>query len=75
VGERSRLVEDIRDDDAARLEAVPLSEAEREELDRRLEADGQNPGDATPWDDLKRRAREHARRARSFANESVSIVL
>jgi len=46
LGERLRLVEDLWDSIAAEAKALPLTDAQREELDRRLdayEADG-NPG-------------------------------
>jgi len=60
VSERIQLVEDIWDSIAAVPEALPLTDAQREELDRRLEAHAQNPGEGIPWDELKKKVRESA---------------
>ncbi|MEP7340172.1 MAG: addiction module protein [Acidobacteriota bacterium] len=53
VAERIQLVEDIWDSVAAFPEAVPLTEVQRQELDRRLQAYQQNPGEGISWNDLK----------------------
>ena len=53
VAERIQLVEDIWDSVAAFPEAVPLTDAQRQELDRRLQAYQQNPGEGISWNDLK----------------------
>ncbi|MCI0387790.1 MAG: addiction module protein [Acidobacteria bacterium] len=53
VPERIQLVEDIWDSVAAFPEAVPLTEAQQQELDRRLERYAQNPDDGISWDELK----------------------
>jgi putative addiction module component (TIGR02574 family) len=58
VAERIQLVEDIWDSIAAVPEALPLTDAEREELDRRLAAYAQNPGEGIPWDELREKVRK-----------------
>ena len=55
VSERIRLVEDIWDSIREVPEAVELTEEEKEELDKRLEAYHQNPGDGSPWMMVKER--------------------
>ena len=55
VGERILLAEDLWDSVAEVPEAVPLTEDQREELDRRLEAYHQNPEAGSPWEDVKAR--------------------
>ena len=57
VPERIQLVEDIWDSIAAVPEAIPLTEAQREELDRRLEAYHRNPDEGSPWEEIKERVR------------------
>ena len=53
VAERIQMVEDIWDSIAAVPEAVPLSEDQKSELDRRLEAYHLNPDAGSPWSDVK----------------------
>ncbi|OLE55925.1 MAG: addiction module protein [Acidobacteria bacterium 13_1_20CM_3_53_8] len=60
VAERIQLVEDIWDSIAAVPEAIPLTDEERQELDRRLEMYAQNPDEGIPWDELKERVRKSA---------------
>ncbi len=55
VVERILLVEDIWDSITAVPEAVVLSPAQREELDRRLEAYHRDPQAGSPWDEVKAR--------------------
>jgi putative addiction module component (TIGR02574 family) len=55
ISERIQLVEDIWDSIAAVPEAVPLTDAQREELDRRLAAYHKNPQSGTLWDEVKKR--------------------
>ena len=50
VEERLVLVEELWDSIA---EATPLSEAQRAELDRRLEEHKKNPENAVPWETVK----------------------
>ena len=58
VAERIQLAEDIWDSIAAMPEALPLTDAERQELDRRLELYARNPDEGIPWDELKERVRK-----------------
>ena len=55
VPERIRLVEAIWDSIAAAPDALELSEAEREELDRRWEAFERDPSVGSPWSDVRAR--------------------
>ena len=55
VPERIQLVEDIWDSIAVIPQPVPLTEAQRDELDRRLEDYRQHPEDGAPWEEVKRR--------------------
>jgi putative addiction module component (TIGR02574 family) len=57
VDERIRLVEDIWDSIAAVPEAVSLTEAQRQELDRRLESFHAHPEAGSPWEEVKARIR------------------
>jgi putative addiction module component (TIGR02574 family) len=50
VADRLRLVEELWDSIAAEVEAAPLTEAQRQEVDRRLAAHRANPGAAIPWE-------------------------
>ncbi len=53
--ERVRLVQAIWDSIEAVPEDVPVTEAEREELDRRLDAYYRDPSAGTPWSEVKAR--------------------
>lgn len=53
IAERIQLAEDIWDSIAAVPEAVPLTEEQKQELDRRLRAYAQNPSEGIPWDELR----------------------
>jgi len=55
VAERIQLVEDIWDTIAASGETVPVSDALREELDRRVEDHRLHPDGGMDWEQLKRR--------------------
>jgi putative addiction module component (TIGR02574 family) len=55
IDERIQLVEDVWDSIAAVPEAVPLTDAQRAELDRRLEAYHKNPTAGAPWEEVKAR--------------------
>jgi len=55
VAERIQIVEDIWDSIAAVPESIPLSEDQKKELDRRLEAYHANPDAGSPWNDVKQR--------------------
>jgi putative addiction module component (TIGR02574 family) len=60
VAERIQLVEDIWDSIAAVPEALSLTDDERRELDRRLEAYAENPDEGISWDELKEKVRKSA---------------
>jgi putative addiction module component (TIGR02574 family) len=53
VPERVQLVQAIWDSIEAVPEAIPVSQAERQELDRRLDAYHQDPEAGTPWEEVK----------------------
>lgn len=57
VAERIQLAEDIWDSIAADPAALPLSDAQRQELDRRLESYAQNPDEGLRWEELKEKVR------------------
>lgn len=57
VPERIQLVEDIWDSILAVPESLKLTEAQRQELDRRLKAYHQDPEASVPWDEVKQRIR------------------
>lgn len=59
VKERLRLVEDLWDSIAEVPEVVELSDAQRAELDRRLEAYHQDPDSGSPWSEVKERILKH----------------
>jgi len=53
---RVALVQEIWDTIAAETNAVPLSEQQRNELERRVADDDANPGDVGPWEQVKAKA-------------------
>ncbi len=55
VAERIQLVEDIWDSVAAEAEGIPITEAQRQELDERLDDAEAHPGTGTPWKELRAR--------------------
>ena len=55
INERLRLVEAIWDSIAEHPDALPLSGAEREELDRRWADSLNDPAAGAPWRDVKPR--------------------
>lgn len=55
VSERLRLVEDLWDSIAEVPESIELSDAQKQELDQRLEAYHQDPESGSPWKDVKNR--------------------
>jgi putative addiction module component (TIGR02574 family) len=55
VAERILLVEDIWDSISAMPEAVPLTDAQRDALDKRLEMYHRNPQAGSPWAEVKAR--------------------
>lgn len=58
VAERLDLVQKIWDSIAASPEALPLTEAQRAELDRRLKAHLENPEDVETWNEVKDKIRQ-----------------
>lgn len=54
VSERIQLVEDLWDSIADAPELLQLTDTQRAELDRRLEAYRNNPDEVIPWEALRR---------------------
>jgi len=52
VGERIALVQEIWDSIAADAERSPLTEEQKQEVDRRLAAHRANPQAAIPWEQV-----------------------
>ena len=57
VAERIQLVEDIWDSIAEVPETVSLSDEQKAELDRRLDAYHRNPDEGSPWGMVRERIR------------------
>ena len=55
VGERVKLAQALWDSVAADQQAYPISEAERRELDSRLENYDRGPNAGSSWQEVKRR--------------------
>ena len=53
---RVALVHEIWDSIAAETVTVPLSDAQRAELVRRIADDDANPDDVVPWEEVKAKA-------------------
>jgi putative addiction module component (TIGR02574 family) len=53
IEERLTLVEEIWDSIAADSAAIPLTPAQRDELDRRITEHEANPDDVVPWEEIK----------------------
>ena len=53
IEERLTLVEEPWDSIAADSSAVPLTEAQRTEPDRRIAEHEANPDDVVPWEEIK----------------------
>jgi len=53
VAERVQLAEEIWDTIAATPEQLPVTEAQRAELDRRLALHEREPGRTTPWEEVR----------------------
>jgi putative addiction module component (TIGR02574 family) len=62
VEERLALVQEIWDSIAADADQVPLTEAQRRELERRLAAHQADPTAVVPWEEVKAQALARARR-------------
>jgi putative addiction module component (TIGR02574 family) len=57
IPERIQLVEDIWDTIAEVPEEITLTDAQKAELDRRLDAYHVNPGEGSPWKMVRERIR------------------
>ena len=57
ISERIQLVEDIWDTIAEVPEEIALSDAQKAELDHRLDAYHQNPDEGSPWGMVRERIR------------------
>lgn len=53
IEQRIALVEDIWDTIAADSAAIPLTDAQRNELEKRIIEDEANPQAVTPWEQVK----------------------
>jgi putative addiction module component (TIGR02574 family) len=53
IEERLTLVEEIWDSIAVDSAAIPLTPAQRDELDRRITEHEANPDDVVPWEEIK----------------------
>jgi len=53
IEERLTLVEELWDSIAADSAVVPLTQAQRAELDRRIAEHEASPDDVAPWEDVK----------------------
>ena len=53
IEERLTLVEELWDSIAADSSAVPLTEAQRSELDRRIAEHEATPDNVVPWEEVK----------------------
>jgi putative addiction module component (TIGR02574 family) len=53
IDERLTLVEEIWDSIAADTGAVPLTDVQRIELQKRIAEDDARPDDVTPWEQVK----------------------
>ncbi|MCK4983044.1 MAG: addiction module protein [Victivallaceae bacterium] len=58
ISERILIVEDIWDSIAGVPEAFPVTEAQKNELDKRLKAYHANPDAGSPWEVVKQRIRK-----------------
>lgn len=54
IAERIKLVEDIWDSIAATESAVPVTEPQRRELERRLEEFARDPRAGKTWEEIKK---------------------
>lgn len=54
VAERIQLVEDLWDSVAADPESIPVSEAQKDEVRRRLKEHRSDPDAATSWEEVRR---------------------
>lgn len=62
IAERIRLVEDLWDSLAMDPEDIAVTQAQRDELDRRLQADRDNPSAGASWEQAKANIKRRVRR-------------
>jgi putative addiction module component (TIGR02574 family) len=55
VAERIQLAEDLWDSIVEQQKELPLSQAQQQELDRRLENYQKNPANGSSWEEVKKR--------------------
>ncbi len=55
IAERIQLAEDLWDSILEQQEELPLTPAQQQELDRRLENYKKNPTNGSSWEDVKKR--------------------
>jgi putative addiction module component (TIGR02574 family) len=55
IAERIQLAEDLWDSIMERQDELPLSDAQKQELDRRLENYQRNPTSGSTWEEVKQR--------------------
>jgi putative addiction module component (TIGR02574 family) len=55
VAERIQLAEDLWDSILEQQEQLPLSQAQQQELDQRLESYQKNPANSSSWEEVKKR--------------------
>lgn len=55
AAERIQLAEDLWDSVAAERDAVPITDRQRQELDRRLAEHDADPDAGTPWESVRAR--------------------
>ena len=53
IEERLALVEELWDSIAAETSAIPLTEAQKAELERRVAEHDANPDDVVSWDEIR----------------------
>lgn len=58
VEERIQLVEDLWDSIAADPEAIPLTELQRREIERRRAEHEKDPSSVVPWEEVRERLRQ-----------------
>jgi putative addiction module component (TIGR02574 family) len=55
ISERIQLAEDLWDSIVSALEQLAITDVQRQELDRRVEAYHQNPQEGTTWQEVQAR--------------------
>jgi putative addiction module component (TIGR02574 family) len=55
IAERIQLAEDLWDSILERQDELPLTDAQKQELDRRLESYQQDPTAGSTWEEVKQR--------------------